>query len=213
MIAGIVGWGAAAAFGQPIVTLTLATSAPQQTLRVGDTTTITVSAVVTGGTANDGITAFDLDLFPLNKSGVHFVGNALLDANAVAISAGTPEAATGGLRGIAGLYDPTGKGIGSTVTLFTVQMHADAVGANSVSAGLSVYPNGTGVPFQLNITRDYVDPSSGHPQTFVVDSSAAVAPVTVTAVPEPATAMLWGGLWGAAVFISRRRGMSGKRGA
>ena len=204
-VVGILGFGAASAFAQP--TLTFTTVAQQPTLHVGDTTTITVSAVVTGGTASDGITAYDLDLFPLNKSGIHFVGTAVLDMNAVSISPGTLDATSGGLLGITGLYDPVGKGIGSTVALFTVQVHADAVGANSVSAGLSVYPNGTGIPFQLNISGDYVDPSGGHPQTFAVGSSGAIASLSVTAVPEPSTALLFAGLFGAAIFTSHRRGV------
>jgi len=206
MFVGILGLGAASAFAKP--TLTLTTSALQPALLVGDTTTITVSAVVTGGAADDGLTSYDLDLLPLDKSGIHFVGTAVQDVNALPISAGTPDAATGGLLGIYGYYDPVGVGIGTTVALFTVQVHVDAVGANSVAAGMSVYPNGAGVPFQLNISGDYVDSSSGHPQPFLVDSSAAIALLTVTPVPEPSTALLFAGLIGVATFNWRRRNMS-----
>ena len=190
--------GAASAWAQPTITLT--TSALQSTLGVGDSTTITVSAVVTGGAADDGITAYDLDLLPLNKSGIHFVGTAVQEGNDYAISGGTPDAATGGLLGITGLFFTTNKGIGAAAALFTVQVYADAAGVNSVSAGLSVQPSGTGIPFQLNVTGDYVAPGGGKTQTFTVDSSAAIAPLTVTAVPEPATALLCAGLLGAAIF-------------
>jgi hypothetical protein len=184
-------------------TVTLTDTPLQNNLLVGDSTTITVSAVVSNASANDGIVEFDLDLFPLIKSGIHFTSLATLDPHATLVSAGTSDSTTGGILGITGLYTPNGQGIGTPVNLFTVQLHADTAGANSVSAGLSVYPNGTGIPFQLNVSGDYVDPSSGTPP-FLVDSSGAIAHLSVSAAPEPSTALFCLSLLTPALLKRRR---------
>jgi hypothetical protein len=178
--------------------LKLDTLVSQPTLQVGQETTVAVRATITGGAANDGLTAFDLDLFPLDKSGMHFVGLASVDPAAVLLSAGTFEPASGGLRGISAVYNPVGVAIGSTVTLFTVKLHADGVGDNSVSTGLSVFPNGVGIPFQLNVSGDYAAGNSN----FTVLTGGAVAPVHIIAVPEPGSVGL--GLAVAAASLLRR---------
>ncbi|HEY4328546.1 MAG TPA: hypothetical protein VGN88_02330 [Phycisphaerae bacterium] len=191
--------------GVSIPTVILTTTVDQPALHPGDMTNVTVNATVTNGTVSDGITEFDIDVFPLDKLGVHFVGLASIDPAATIVSPGTVDPITGGILGITGIYDPVGKGIGTTEALFKILLQADAIGTNSVSSGLSVSPNGTGVPFQLNISGDYVDPSSGNPITFNVDTSGAVAHVTVTSVPEPTSGWILASLVGAAALLTRRR--------
>jgi hypothetical protein len=176
------------AVGVAAPTLTLSTFVSEPALQVGQETTVSVRATITGGAANDGLTAFDLDLFPLDKSGIHFVGLATLDPTAVLLSAGTFEPASGGIRGISGVYNPVGVAIGAPVTLFTV---------------MSDFPNGVGIPFQLNVSGDYLPSNSN----FTVVTSGAVAPVHVGAVPEPASLML--SALGAALLL--RRGRSQRR--
>jgi hypothetical protein len=166
-------------------------------VQVGEVFTVTVSASVTGGTADEGVVSYDLDLFPSDKTHLQLVGLAALQPPESELSSGTVDAGTGGLLGISGVFDAPGVGIGAPVTLFTAQFKALAAGPASVAAGLSVYPNGTGHPFELNVLGDYVPPPGA--STFSIDTSQAIAAVNVTAVPEPsalavafvAASMMW----------------------
>jgi hypothetical protein len=185
-------------------TLTLKTTPLDSTLEVGESTTIIVSAQISDSASDDGLIDYDLDIFPLDKTGVHFSGLAILDPNATIISTGTFDPTTGGILGIRGHYTTTDKGIAAPVNLFSILLFADKVGLNSISTGLSVYPAGTGIPFTLNKSGIYEDPSFGDPVSFTVNSSLAVAPITVLpAVPEPATGLL--GLVTLSSLLIRRR--------
>lgn len=184
-------------FASPIVTLTTQTSSG--TVNVGDTFTVTVSAQVSGGAANDGITDYDIDLFPSSKTSLQLLGVAS-QSTGISLSTGTADTGTGGLLGISAVFDAPGAAVGTTVPLFTVTARALAAGPASVSAGLSVYPNGLGVPFELNVSGDYTPaPAAG---TFTVDTSNAIAHVTVLA-PEPSSALLL--IAPLAWFLVRRR--------
>jgi hypothetical protein len=193
------GLWAGSAWAAPVVTLT--TQGPAS-VQVGDTFTVTVSASVTGGTANQGVVSYDLDLFPSDKTHLQLVGVAALQPPDSELSSGTVDAGTGGLLGISGVFDAPGVGIGAPVALFTAQFKALASGPASVAAGLSVYPNGTGHPFELNELGDYVPPPGA--STFSVDTSHAIAAVNVTAVPEPSALAV--ALVAASVMWVRRRG-------
>jgi hypothetical protein len=182
--------------------VTLTTSTPDAALNVGETTSITVSALITDAVSNDGLVSYDLDLFPLDMEGIHFVGTPTFDPAATVDSLGTFDPFTGGLLGIRGHYALPGKGVGTTVNLFTIQVFADAIGPNSVSAGLSVFPSGTGIPLKLNLSGNYADPSGPGPIPFTVDSSSAIVVLDIT-VPEPATALL--GMLGISALLCRRR--------
>jgi hypothetical protein len=188
---------AAPLFASPLVTLT--TQASQSSVNVGDTFTVTVSAQVANGAANDGLTAYDIDLFPTTSSQLQFVG-AASQASGVSLSAGTLDPGTGGLLGVSAVFDPPGIAVGSSVPLFTVTVKALTPGDATVAAGLSVYPNGTGVPLELNVSGDYSPvPASSN---FAVDTSNAIAHVTV-AVPEPSAALFV--LPAIGLFLLRRR--------
>lgn len=191
------------AWGQAAPKVTLTTQVSQPTVNVGDVFTITVSGSVSGGTASDGIVAYDLDLIPTDKTLVQLIGP-VTQTGETSLSAGTPQAGTGGLLGISGAFDGNGAGIGTTATLFTVQAKALAAGSTSVFAGLSTFlpepPNTGGIPFTLNVSGDVASQN--------VDSSGAIAAVTIAA-PEPASV----GILGLAIFailVSRKTPAGGR---
>ncbi len=184
-------------------TVLLTTTISQPTANVGDILTVTVSAQVNNGLASNGILSYDLDLFTLDTAHLKILGVASLLPPTSTFSAGTPDAGSGALWGISGVFDAPGVAVNTSVPLFTLQVQALAAtvpgSPASVSAGLSVYPGGVGHPFQLNGIGDY-NPS---PENFSIDTSQAIATVSIAAVPEPATLAVVG--LGVMFLLNRRR--------
>ncbi|HVX86437.1 MAG TPA: cohesin domain-containing protein [Phycisphaerae bacterium] len=188
---------AAPLLASPLVTLSA--QSDKSSVNVGDTFTVTVSAQVANGALNDGLTAYNIDLYPTTSSQLQFLGAASQNSG-ISLSTGNSDPGTGGLLGVSAVFDAPGIAIGSTVPLFTVTVKALAPGATTVAAGLSVYPNGAGIPLELNVSGDYVAaPGSGN---FSVDTSNAIAHVSV-AVPEPSAALFV--LPAVGLFLLRRR--------
>ena len=105
-------------------------------LQLGESTTVTVSALVSPGSSTDGIFAFDLDLILSEPSVLSVVPGSVnrpdVDAR-LAGSDGTSQ--PWGINGIAGGYWEMDRGTAAPQVLFTAELHDDAVGSSTMYIG------------------------------------------------------------------------------
>jgi hypothetical protein len=167
------------------------------TINIGQTITITVSALVSNPQdGNDGIFTFDQNFIvaPVpsgNPSPLQVISLSRPNVDDSLYGGSNGTVNSSGINNIYGGYDGLSEGIGSDVTLYTVELKAIAAGTAVVSTGPSTTPYG--YDFVLNET---VSPSVSY----------ASGPTIEVTVPEP---FAGAGMVGLVAYLLSRRNRRG----